>query len=101
MHYLLMYNFVPDFAELRKPLRGRHLALAWEAHDRGELVLAGAFTDAPAGSAMLFKGDSPEAAERFAKNDPYVTGGLVTQWRVRPWTTAVGADASSPVRPGS
>lgn len=99
MHYLLMYDFVPDFAELRKPLRGRHLALAWEAHDRGELVLAGAFTDAPAGSAMLFKGDSPEAAERFAKNDPYVTGGLVTQWRVRPWTTVVGTQAAMPARP--
>ncbi|MGE0583415.1 MAG: YciI-like protein [Steroidobacteraceae bacterium] len=100
MHYLLMYEFVPDFAERRKPLRGRHLALAWEAHERGELVLAGAFTDEPAGSALLFKGDTAEAAERFAKSDPYVTGGLVTGWRVRPWTTVVGEDASAPVRPG-
>jgi hypothetical protein len=31
--------------------------------------------------------------------DPYVSNGLVTGWRVRPWTTVVGEDAISPVRP--
>lgn len=99
MHYLLVYEFVPDFMERRAPLRGEHLALAWAAHDRGELVLAGAFTDAPAGSALLFRGESPAAAERFAAADPYVKAGLVTRWQVRPWTTVVGRDAAAPVRP--
>ncbi|MBV6418058.1 MAG: hypothetical protein CMLOHMNK_02838 [Steroidobacteraceae bacterium] len=99
MHYLLIYEFVPDFLERRRPLRGEHLALAWAAHDRGDLVLAGAFTDAPAGSAMLFKGETPTAAERFAAADPYVKAGLVTRWQVRPWTTVVGRDAAAPARP--
>ena len=99
MHYLLIYEFVPDFLERRTPLRARHLALAWEAHDRGELVLAGAFTDEPAGSAPLFTGDTAGTAERFAQQDPYVTCGLVTQWRVRPWTTVVGTQAAMPARP--
>ena len=36
-------------------------------------------------------------AERFAEADPYVRAGLVTGWRVRVWTTVVGADAASPV----
>lgn len=31
--------------------------------------------------------------------DPYVTNGLVSKWRVREWTTVVGEDASTPVRP--
>jgi uncharacterized protein YciI len=99
MHYLLMYEFVPEYLERRQPLRGEHLSLAWAAHDRGELVLGGAFTDSPAGAALLFQGETPEAAERFARADPYVTAGLVTRWQVRPWTTVVGHDASSPVRP--
>jgi uncharacterized protein YciI len=99
MHYLLMYEFVPDYLERRQPLRATHLALAWAAHDRGELVLAGAFADAPAGSALLFQGETPEAAERFAQADPYVTAGLVIRWHVRPWTTVVGRDAAAPVRP--
>jgi uncharacterized protein YciI len=46
----------------------------------------------------LFKGDSPAVAERFAAADPYVKNGLVKSWRVRPWTTVVGADATTPVR---
>jgi hypothetical protein len=49
-------------------------------------------------SLFLFKGDSPEAAERFAAADPYVKAGLVKRWRVRPWTTVVGESASTPVR---
>ena len=29
-------------------------------------------------------------AEEFAKNDPYVKNGLITEWSVRPWTVVVG-----------
>jgi uncharacterized protein YciI len=64
-------------------------------------VLASAFTDDPAGSALLFKGESAEPAERFVQQDPYVAGGLVIRWRVRPWSTVVGNDACTPMRPGS
>ena len=47
----------------------------------------------------LFKSDSPAAAERFIAADPYVKNGLVKHWRIRPWTTVVGKDASTPVKP--
>ncbi|CFN74814.1 YciI-like protein [Bordetella pertussis] len=45
----------------------------------------------------MFTGDTPAAAEAFAAADPYVREGLVTHWRVRPWTTVVGEQASQPV----
>jgi uncharacterized protein YciI len=48
---------------------------------------------------LLFKGDSPAAAESFAATDPYVLNGLVKRWRVREWTTVVGEAAIAPVRP--
>jgi len=51
------------------------------------------------GAILLFQGDSPAAAETFAKRDPYVRNGLVTRWRVRTWKTVVGNDAATPVRP--
>jgi uncharacterized protein YciI len=41
----------------------------------------------------MFRGDSPTAAEDFAKSDPYVLNGLVKNWRVREWVTVVGKDA--------
>jgi uncharacterized protein YciI len=47
---------------------------------------------------MLLFADA-QAAEAFAKADPYVAQGLVKEWRVRPWTTVVGKDAATPVRP--
>lgn len=99
MHYLLIYDLSPDYLERRGAFRAEHLKLAWEASDRGELVLAGALAEPADNAVLLFRGDSPAAAERFAAADPYVRNGLVTRWRVRPWTTVVGPDASTPVRP--
>ena len=94
MHYLLFYDVVPDYAERRLSLRSAHVALAREAVARGELLLGGALADPIDGAVLLFQGDSPDAAERFARADPYVQQGLVTRWRVRPWTTVVGAGAA-------
>lgn len=99
MHYLLMYDLAPDYLERRGEFRNEHLQLAWDAQERGEIVIAGALADPADGAVLLFSGDSPEAAERFARADPYVTQGLVTRWRVRPWTTVVGKEAFKPVRP--
>jgi uncharacterized protein YciI len=99
MHYLLIYDVVPDYAERRAPLRAEHLALARAAQARGELVLGGALADPVDGAVLLFQGDSPAAAEAFAAADPYVRHGLVTRWRVRKWTTVVGNCAAVALPP--
>ncbi|MDB5309502.1 MAG: hypothetical protein JWO38_3704 [Gemmataceae bacterium] len=100
MHYLLIYDVVPDYVERRVPLHAEHLALGRAAHARGELVLGGALADPVDGAVLLFRGDSPAAAEAFAAVDPYVRHGLVTRWRVRAWTTVVGDGAAVPIPPG-
>lgn len=100
MHYLLFYDVTPEYLQRRAEFRSAHLSLAWEAHARGELVLGGALADPVDQAILLFRGESPKVAERFATADPYVTNGLVRSWRVRPWATAVGDDAAFPVRPG-
>ncbi len=99
MHYLMFYELAPDYLERRGQFRAEHLQLAWRYQEQGELVLGGALADPADGAVLLFKSDSPEPAERFAAADPYVKNGLVKQWRVRPWTTVVGNDATNPVRP--
>lgn len=99
MHYLLFYDVVPDYVERRAPLRAEHLALARAAFDRGELVLGGALADPPDGAVLVFRGDSPTAAEAFARSDPYVRHGLVTRWRVRAWATVIGDGATPPAVP--
>ena len=52
-----------------------------------------------AGALLVFRGQSPEVAEAFAKVDPYVTSGLVTKWRVRQWATVIGDGATMPSLP--
>jgi uncharacterized protein YciI len=99
MHYLLFYDVTADYAERRKEFRNEHLKLAWKAHEAGELILGGALADPQNGAILLFQGESPEIAERFAKSDPYIKNGLVKKWWVRKWTTVVGEMASAPVKP--
>lgn len=98
MHYLMFYELAPDYLERRAAWRSQHLALAWQAQARGELVLAGALDEPVDGAVLLFQGHTPEVAQRFAEADPYVIEGLVTRWQVRPWTTVVGEMASLPVK---
>jgi uncharacterized protein YciI len=101
MHYLMSYQLSADYMERRAEFRDEHLKLAWEAQERGEIVIAGAFADPVDTALLMFQGDSPEAAERFAKADPYVTHGLVTGYSIRQWNTVVGDGATTPVRPGA
>ncbi|MBP2157972.1 MULTISPECIES: YciI-like protein [Asticcacaulis] len=98
-HFLLFYSFVPDYLERRTQYRDAHLQLAWRSVEAGELVLGGALADPVDSGLLLFRSETQNAAETFARTDPYVTNGLVTAWHVREWTTVVGPDAAWPVRP--
>src|SRR5687768_3359913 len=89
-YYALFYHVVDDFVARRAPYREQHLRLAREAHRRGELLLAGALSD-PADRALLaFRASDSSVVEDFARNDPYVTNGLVTRWEVRSWAVVIG-----------
>ena len=95
-YYALFYDAVDDFIARRCAYREEHLRMALEAHARGELVLAGALADPADGALLVFQGESPATAEAFARQDPYVRNGLITGWRVRPWTVVVGNEPRSP-----
>lgn len=99
MHYLLFYEGAADYVERRGAFRAAHLKKAWEASERGELVLGGAYADPADGALILFRGDSPDVAKKFAESDPYVLNGVVRRWWVRAWTTVAGEEAAMPVRP--
>ncbi len=91
MHfYALFYDVIDDFVSRRSPYRDEHLRLAREANDRGELLLAGALTDPADRALLVFRAPERSVVETFARNDPYVTGGLVTRWEVRSWAVVIG-----------
>jgi uncharacterized protein YciI len=85
-HHMLLYDYVGDMAARRGPYREAHLARIAAEREAGCVVMAGALGDPPHGAAIVFKGVEPDYVEGFARADPYVTGGLVTRWRVERWT---------------
>lgn len=99
MHFLLFYDYSPDYLERRQQFRSEHLKLAWQWAARGHLVLGGVL-DEPADTGVLFFDvPSAETVRAFVEADPYVRNGLAVRWRVRPWRTVVGEAAENPVRP--
>jgi uncharacterized protein YciI len=85
--YLLIYEYVSEnVLERRAPHRDRHLGLIREWMADGRILMAGAVGDPPTGAVIVFDVDDPAEAERFTSLDPYVAGGLVTSWRVEPWS---------------
>ena len=99
MHFVLSYEIVDNFAEKRTPFRAEHFTRLKQAHASGALVLAGAFAEPVDGALLVFRGPTSEAAESFAKTDPYVTNGLVAKWQVRQWSTVIGDGANLPSLP--
>ena len=89
-YFLLLYDVAENYVEARVPHREEHLGLAKRSHAAGEIVIAGAYGDPPEGAAIVFRADSAEAAEQFAREDPYVRSGVVTRWRVLPWHVVIG-----------
>ena len=88
--WVLEYTVVDDYVQRRTEFRADHLGLAQAAHDRGELVLAGALADPPDRALLVWRTDDRSVVEQFAEADPYVVNGIVTSWTVRSWTVVVG-----------
>ncbi len=98
-HFLLFYETGDGYVNKRAQFREAHLRKAWESHARNELILGGALADPADGAVLLFRAESRDAVEAFAKADPYVQNGLVTAWRIREWSTVAGETAANPIRP--
>ena len=94
-YFALIYDLIDDYVARRAPLRERHLALAEESRARGEIVLAGAFSDPVDKALLIFNASDKSIPESFVANDPYVNSGLVKHWEIRPWTVVVGNAGSS------
>ena len=95
MYYALLYDYVADVVTRRQPHRQQHLELLRGLHERGELVMAGAWADPVDGAALIFKVDDSSVIERFVESDPYVANGLVSRWRIRKWDIVIGGEADS------
>jgi uncharacterized protein YciI len=84
--YVLQYESAED-VRVKAPLHfAAHQARWHEFLDQGTLLMIGTFSDLE-GSMAVFT--TREAAEEFARSDPFVVNGVVSSWRVREWNEAI------------
>lgn len=69
-YFVLIYDVVGDYLSRRTAYREEHLRLAREANHRGELLLAGAFSDPADRTLFIFHVQNKSAIEEFIHNDP-------------------------------
>jgi uncharacterized protein YciI len=94
-YFALFYHVVEDFLNRRMAVREEHLKLVRDAHERGEIVMGGALGDPVDRAMIIFRVEDRSMVEDFARNDPYVTRGLVQRWEVQPWNVVIGGKAGS------
>ncbi len=93
-YYILFYKTVDNFIERRQPYRSLHLSYVADAFARGEILLAGAFSNPGDEAALIFKVRDEHVVNDFAEKDPYVVNGLIKEWSVRAWNVVIGNEAN-------
>jgi len=61
----------------------RHKAFVEQFIARGEVVGVGPFIDSEGGNMAIFR--TREAAEAFAKSDPFLLEGVVKEYKIKEW----------------
>jgi uncharacterized protein len=85
--YVLIYTSADDVAE-KAPVHFAAHRVRWaEFQANGMLLLIGPYAD-QSGALAVFT--TREAAEEFARSDPFVLHGVVREWSVREWLEALG-----------
>jgi uncharacterized protein YciI len=87
MKYVLIYESAEDVADQAPLYFAAHKARWTEFHEAGTLLLIGPYADR-SGALAVFT--SREAAEEFARADPFVLYGLIRDWSVKEWAEALG-----------
>ncbi len=95
MYFLLTYDLTADYLTKREAFRDAHLKHAMTFVEQGYLCLGGALQSPASQALLVFKAKDTQVVEDFAKQDPYVLNGLVTQWRINEWNIVVGLGINS------
>jgi uncharacterized protein len=86
MKIVCFYEMAPDALSKVMIHFPAHRARLDEFHERGVLIAAGPLGNPPEGAMAIFT--TREAAEEFIKDDPFVTNGLISKWRLVEWNAA-------------
>lgn len=82
MKFAAIIEYNQDKDEV-KALHSAHREYLRRFLENGQLQAAGPFTEA-AGAIWVLDAETAEAVENIVKGDPYVAGGVIVSWQVRP-----------------
>jgi len=86
--YVLFYESADDVGAKAAPHFAAHRARWAEFNATGSLLMIGTFANPQEDGAMgIFT--SREAAEEFARGDPFTLHGVVRRWYIREWNEAL------------
>ena len=83
MKTLMFYETTAEGMARARQYFPAHLARLGEFHKRGVLLMAGPYGSPPVGALGVFT--TREAAEEFAKGDPFVANGIVARYSFHQW----------------
>lgn len=86
MFFETLYDSLEDAVSKAPDVIVAHRARSNALHARGTLLMSGAFLNNPeeALRTMVICA-TQEAAEEYAKGDPFVLNGMVSKWYIREW----------------
>jgi uncharacterized protein YciI len=93
MKCVMFYGPADDMARAMEVFPD-HRAWYQKFHERGLLVMIGAFADAGTPAAMAVF-TTRAAAEEFVSGDPFVRNGVVRDWTIREWNEVLVPDADA------
>jgi uncharacterized protein YciI len=93
MKYVLLYELADGGLARAPQLFPGHRARNLQFHAQGTLLMTGPFTNPAEGAMAIFT--SREAAEEFARGDPFVLDGVVGRWHIREWKEGLAPLAGS------
>ncbi len=85
MKYVLFYE-TGDISKARENFPA-HEQRFRQFHADGTLLMLGPYADPEEGAMSIFT--TREAAEEFARGDPFVVSGVVSSWEIREWNEAL------------
>jgi uncharacterized protein YciI len=86
--YVVFYESADNVASRVPAHYAAHRARWTEFQGRGALLMIGPFANAQHDGAMAIF-TTREAAEEFARGDPFVINGVVRSWQIREWDEAL------------
>jgi uncharacterized protein YciI len=83
MKFAAVIEYIAD-AQKVESVRPTHREYLRGLIAKGQLAIAGPFTDAP-GALIVYEANSAEEAEALLRGDPFHAAGVFVRWTIRPW----------------